>query len=483
MKLKLSLTYINRMEIIYMKIHYFLVAFLACLCIESISFSQTSTEYQKQKRNKHDWRNDVKTIYYKKNIFLDAIYTGDFFSNVAGGNNRNSEYLHVMDIMVTGSLDSLLNWRNVTFAVDIIGINGGNPSDHAGDFQGVSNIAAPRSLKLYETWFQINVVKERLSFLLGMYDLNSEFDVIETAGLFINSSFGMGPEFSHSGRSGAPTFPYPGLGLRIKARLSEDISLKVAVMDGDTSDPNNSWSDRYCIRKDEGALCTLEFSFVADEEKLISLAPTSKRRQHRRRRIGFDMFKKTIHKSINRIERNRENFIEMRGENYSKFSLGGWYYTDEFDDFLNIDEAGYPKCQKGSWGLYSLGEKVLWQNLNNPIQAMSVFIRAGISDKKVNQVDMSFAGGFIYSGNFFKHFQDQIGWAITAARMGDTFQNVMSKEGKVYNDWEIAAEISYRSQINKTWSLQPDIQYIINPGYDPNFDNALVTGIRIEASL
>ena len=195
------------------------------------------------------------------------------------------------------------------------------------------------------------------------------------------------------------------------------------------------------------------------------------------------MFKKAIQKSIHRKKKNREAILEVPGKNYSKFSLGGWYYTAEFDDLVYTDEAGYSKSQKGSWGLYSVGEKVLWQNWDNPIQAMSVFLRAEICDKKVNQADMSFAGGVIYSGNFFKHFQDQIGCAITAARMGNTFQKAMLKEGKAYDDWEIAAEISYRTQINETWSLQPDMQYIINPGFDPCLDDAVVIGMRIEASF
>jgi porin len=45
--------------------------------------------------------------------------------------------------------------------------------------------------------------RERLSLLGGRYDLNGEFYRLHSAALFLNSSFGMGPEFSQSGPGGA----------------------------------------------------------------------------------------------------------------------------------------------------------------------------------------------------------------------------------------------------------------------------------------
>ena len=45
------------------------------------------------------------------------------------------------------------------------------------------------------------------SILIGRYDLNTEFYRLQSAGLFLNSSFGVGPEFSQSGRSGPSIYP------------------------------------------------------------------------------------------------------------------------------------------------------------------------------------------------------------------------------------------------------------------------------------
>jgi len=45
---------------------------------------------------------------------------------------------------------------------------------------------------------------------------------------------------------------------------------------------------------------------------------------------------------------------------------------------------------------------------------------------------------------------------------------------------ETSIELTYRAPITGWLTLQPDIQYIINPGLDPALDNALVISLRFE---
>jgi porin len=55
---------------------------------------------------------------------------------------------------------------------------------------------------------------------IGLYDLNSEFDVIEAAALFLNPSHGIGPDFAQSGRNGPSIFPVTSLAIRGEYRLA-----------------------------------------------------------------------------------------------------------------------------------------------------------------------------------------------------------------------------------------------------------------------
>jgi porin len=472
----------EKMRKIFIYSLWFTLVTASFLMSEPFACAQTSTYYRQKKRGKRVTGKITAPVNMKKSASLDLIYTGDFFTNARGGYEQHSDYCYALDLIISGTLESFPWGRNATYGFDFIGVEGVNPSDTVGDFQGISNIAAQQTWKPYETWFQFDILKERLSFLLGMFDINSEFYVNETAAIFLNSAFALGSEFAQSESNGVPTFPNPGLGLRLKTRLSDSISLKTAIMDGDTNTPDKTWNQYYRLDRNEGALLSMEISFTSHEEKLKTVAPSSKRFQRRRNRMRTDHLMNTFNRFGRGRQKDRSSLMEVPKGRYSKLTLGSWYYTAEFNNLVEKNTATN-KIQRGNWGVYSTGEKMLWQDAGNPIQAVSIFFHAGISDKDVNKVDMSFAGGFVYSGIFIKHFQNQIGCGLTAAHISDGFQTALMDIGEKTDDWEIAAEITYRTQVNKTLSFQPDIQYIFDPGFNPGLENALVCGIRFEIAF
>lgn len=72
----------------------------------------------------------------------------------------------------------------------------------------------------------------RWSFLVGRYDVSSEFYRLASTGLFLNSSFGTGPEFSQSGIGGPSIFSDTSVGARLLFKPSPNILIRTALMDG-----------------------------------------------------------------------------------------------------------------------------------------------------------------------------------------------------------------------------------------------------------
>lgn len=46
-----------------------------------------------------------------------------------------------------------------------------------------------------------------------------------------------------------------------------------------------------------------------------------------------------------------------------------------------------------------------------------------------------------------------------------------------------ALEISYRAAFGKHFALQPDFQFVFNPGADSMIRNAVISGVRLEISF
>ena len=464
---------------------HFVTIFLICLSLTSNIKGQESPEVQQPAKLTGNW-NGLRTSFMDNGISFDAIYTGEIVSNLQGGIRHGSSYLDVVDLMLALDFDPLAPWQGTSFYVDIFGTHGSDPCECIGDFQGVSNIAAQNTWKIYEAWMQQNLLNEKFSILCGIYDLNSEFDVLETAGLFINSSFGMGAEFAQSGINGPSTFPTTGLAVRMKTQLSEHFCLQTAILDGVPDEPENEWGANYDINENDGALIISENIFITDKEQIGRFQWHSKRKQIHRQGRGFGKHRRFFQKSNDSKGRNQKSGIQQRKyrrlqdktakQTYSKLAIGGWYYTSDFTDF----DSGDPLQYQGSWGIYGLWEKSVFFDNENARPSLSYFFRVGISDKNVNQVDKYIGGGIVHSGIIPQLHHDQMGVAIAAAHTSEKFKQAILKNGERLDNWEMAIEWTYRAEINDWFSIQPDLQYIINPGFNPGLKNAVTFGIRTE---
>lgn len=109
--------------------------------------------------------------------------------------------------------------------------------------QVISNIdAAPRS-SLYELWLQKTFFSEKLRLKAGKIDANTEFDVLQSGGDFLNSSMGYSPTIL-----GFPSYPEPKLGIAasLLSRRNYGLSLGVFRTAGlgtlSIAEPGRTWS-------------------------------------------------------------------------------------------------------------------------------------------------------------------------------------------------------------------------------------------------
>lgn len=103
---------------------------------------------------------------------------------------------------------------------------------YVGDFQGVSNIEAPRRHRLYELWYR-QPVGEHWAVQLGLIPADNYFGVTESSGLLINSSFGAPGTWGDS--IPAPIYPTAGVGA-IVTWQSGGWSNRTGVFQTDPSD-------------------------------------------------------------------------------------------------------------------------------------------------------------------------------------------------------------------------------------------------------
>ncbi len=204
---------------------------------------------------KDRWRGACKQL-KNRGLQFDFFYTGEFTRNLdAGLVNAQTRTIYQDNLGLTVTLDTGKAglWPGGTFFLYAIRNHGGNPSSAViGDLQGASNIEAPDQFLVYEAWFEQQLASGRLSLLFGLYDLNSEFYVSEYGSLFLNSSFGIGPELATS--VSASIFPRPGLGARLRVNPLSRWYVQAALLDGDPQTRSLSTTEGKMLAVESGVI-------------------------------------------------------------------------------------------------------------------------------------------------------------------------------------------------------------------------------------
>ena len=281
--------------------------------------------------------------------------------------------------------------------------------------------------------------EEKLSLLFGLYDLNSEFDVQETSGIFINPSHGIGPDFSQSGENGPSIFSTTSIAVRIKYRPTENIYAILGVFDGVPGDPDNQNGTHIVFGENDGLLVAYELALFENGEDF---------------QTGF-----------------------------GKYSVGGWFYTADFEDLTELDYNGNPLLQNNNYGFYLSAEKFIFPEANDPTQGLAAFLRFGIANSDINPLDYYWGVGINVTGLFSSRDEDALGLAIGTAHAGEKLVHINNAAGLTINENEMIVELTYSFKATPWLNIQPDFQYVINPLGAYENDKATVAGIRVEVAL
>jgi porin len=381
------------------------------------------------------------------------VYGGAAFANLGGGVRSGGTYTSNLNLQLDVDAAALLGWPDTIVYFDALWLQGGLPSNFVGDAQGVSSISAPNSVKVYEAWIQKNFHGNQLSVLAGLYDLNSEFYRLQSAGLFLNSSFGIGPEFSQSGVEGPSIFPSTSVGLRVAFKPVEGVVIRGAVLDCVPLDrPNGSHG---AFESGDGALIVAEVAFL-DRPSPTTRPPSQRFRLGRR---------------------------AMLGEYEAKVAVGGWHYTASFDDLSETQADGQLVRHRGSSGFYALIDRLLYKNPSRPDQKLSGFVQAGVGDNRVNRFGSYLGAGLTATGVPEGRIADELGLALAYARNGSHYMSVQQMQGLPVTNAEKTIDLTYLIQVNSWLALQPDLQYVITPNTTSAIPNALAFQLRFEITF
>jgi porin len=172
----------------------------------------------------------ARDYFESKGISIKILYTGEGAYKVAGGaTNLTPRQMYHDNLDITMKATP---WSGGTFWLYGLRDHGPDPSAYmVGDLQTLSNIGTPDQFILNEAWFNQDSSDGKFSLLIGLHNLNSEFYDTTYGALFLNSSFGVGPELSHN--VPVSIFPQAGFAIRGRVKPTDSTYFQEAIYEGD----------------------------------------------------------------------------------------------------------------------------------------------------------------------------------------------------------------------------------------------------------
>jgi porin len=361
---------------------------------------------------------------------LTAAYTADLLAEVSGGRDASVGYVDLLKL--SAAYDGAnAGHDGLTGLVSVIQLNGSDfTASRVGGIQSVSaDEGQPEALRLYEVWLQQEIFGGKGGIKGGLVDINTTFDVQETAALFMNGSHGIGPDLGDTGFTGPSDYPTTALAVTAFYRPAEDWTAQLGVFDGVAGDPGH-----------RGA-------FVA-----IDLAA----------RYGALVIGQ----------------VEKRFGDRARLEAGAWTYTAAFPSLDEFGPGGAPRRVHGNGGLYGLVEGRL-TGAGGDSGGLSGWLRVGIANGDINRAENYFGAGLVYTGLIKGRDKDEIGFAIARAGLGAGARHAGALGGGRIGDAETDLEATYRYAFKDWLNIQPDVQYVIRPAGNLRIPNALVAGLRL----
>lgn len=415
----------------------------------------------------------LRSLLARYGISLALSQTSEVLGNLTGGVRRGAEYDGLTQMAVQLDTQQAFGWYGGTARASALQIYGRNLSaNNLLTLQTASGIEADDAARLWELWYQQKFLNEdRADIKIGQQSLDQEFIISQNGLYFVNTMFGWPLVPSYDLPGGGPAYPLSALGVRLRGRPNDSVTFLAGVFNGSpvltnpsTLDPQqqNASGTSFPLRGGQLVIAELQYTYPALGSMVYSAAQNSLAGTYK---VGFWY--------------NSEKFFDLQHDN-TGLSLA--------DPASN----GMPALHYGNYSIYSVIDQLVWRSSEpeEPDRTANVFLRAmGTPLGDRNLIAFSLNAGFVFHEPIEHRDDDIFGVAMEYGRVSAA-EAAFNQATAFYTgaftpvrSGETVIEVTYQYQLTPAVILQPDFQYVFNPGAGLANPNAPNQQIKNEAVI
>jgi porin len=385
----------------------------------------------------------IRTDLSAHGVTLGLTDSENLLGSIAGGIKHGA----TMQGVTTGTLEvdtgKAFGLQGGTFHITALQIHG-QPLTPAylGTLQAANGNEAEDTTRLWELWYDQTIPFAQGDLKIGQQSIDNEFIVSQYSGLFVNTMAGWPLVPSADLYGGGPAYPLASLGGRVQLKPATNTTILAGAFDDNPG--GGSFSDDAQALDHSGSKFNLRTGalFIAELQYQVTIKPGT-------------------------------------------YKIGAWYDTGTFPDqrigtdgisLANPASNGTPKMLRDDYSLYAVADQTVWQSTADSSRTLNLFTRLMVAPDDRNLITFSINGGVTLAAPLIGRDNDQAGLDLGLGK-------VSNGAGGLNRSMEELIELTYQAQATPWLSVQPDIQYVINPGAGIQLRNELVAGVRANVTF
>jgi porin len=419
----------------------------------------------------------VRTALGAKGFTLTVNDSENLLGDVAGGVKQGATLQGVTTASLQIDTAKAFNLQGGTFNVSALQIHGRSLSPYyLDDLQAANGNEAEDATRLWELWYDQSFDNALADVKIGQQSIDNEFLTSQYSALFVNTMAGWPLVPSADLYAGGPAYPLSSLGGRVRYKPADNETILAGAFDDnppgqnfdDDAQADDAGGTKFNVNT--GALFIAEIQYVTNQPAVGQMV--------------------------------QSNITPLPSGTYK---IGFWYDTAGFPDqeygtdglsLSNPASNGVPVRHKGNYSVYAVVDQTVWQP--NTTQSVSVFARVmGTPLGDENLISFSFNGGVSVAAPILARANDVAGIDFGIGKVSDRAA-ALDRDTNFYEGTngpvrgtEELVEITYQAQATPWLVVQPDLQYVVNPGAGvvspikptERLRNELVVGVRAVTSF
>jgi len=423
-----------------------------------------SREWWKGDTLSGDWWG-VRNYLDDSGVEISASYTNNIAGNPVGGKSAGFTYTDNVSFGLQLNFEQLIGWKGLTF--DVSGLNRAGSSlsqDNIGNQFTVQQVYGGQTAMFYALVMEQKLLDDKISLKAGRFSTGDDFASSPIYWLYMNNGIDGNPQ-ALPVNTQFSAYPWAVWAARLRVDPTPEFNAMVGAYQVSTRVFERAYHGLdWSIRQGDGVLMISQIGWTPE------------------------FFKRPVEKAAasdgksvvaTKAQSEGKSFKAVSPETEMK-GLPGHYWVGGYYSPWNFAQFGTTETASNSYGFYGHADQMVWQESPGSDQGLTLWSAVVLSPQQnIAKLPFQANAGVVYKGLIPARDQDYTIFGLVYGKFSRNYARTVEAAGNGYPQYEMVLEWGYRVNFTKFAYIQPDVQWVINPGGTGRIPNALVLGAQM----